>query len=152
LKTAQRNGIEDARFVRFQNDDGTHVYYATFTAFDGQLGIPQLLETSDFLLFRCQRGEDARPSDWNQQQASQPSALLRFHLECSQVGIAQNRRIAPRTQAATGCQGRFGKMSGFQKCEHVETHRRGRLVARTPLCPTVHWSRGQSASDKAKLK
>jgi predicted GH43/DUF377 family glycosyl hydrolase len=49
---SQRNGIEDARFVRFHNDDGTHVYYATFTAFNGQLGIPQLLETSDFLLFQ----------------------------------------------------------------------------------------------------
>jgi hypothetical protein len=49
---SQRNGIEDARFVRFQNDDGTFVYFATFTAFDGQLGIPQLLQTSDFLLFR----------------------------------------------------------------------------------------------------
>jgi len=49
---SQRNGIEDARFVRFQNDDGTHAYYATFTAFNGQLGIPQLLETSDFLLFQ----------------------------------------------------------------------------------------------------
>src|ERR1039457_6573245 len=49
---SQRNGIEDARFVRFHNDDGTHVYFATFTAFDGQLGIPQLLQTSDFLLFR----------------------------------------------------------------------------------------------------
>ena len=24
---SQRNGIEDARFVRFQNEDGTHVYY-----------------------------------------------------------------------------------------------------------------------------
>jgi predicted GH43/DUF377 family glycosyl hydrolase len=50
---SQRNGLEDARFVRFQSDDGTWVYFATFTAFDGQLGIPQLLETSDFLLFRC---------------------------------------------------------------------------------------------------
>ena len=47
----QRNGLEDARFVRFQNDDGTYTYFATFTAFDGQLGIPQLLETSDFLRF-----------------------------------------------------------------------------------------------------
>jgi len=52
VTAAQRNGIEDARFVRFQSDDGTHVYFATFTAFDGQLGIPQLLETSDFFLFR----------------------------------------------------------------------------------------------------
>jgi predicted GH43/DUF377 family glycosyl hydrolase len=49
---AQRNGIEDARFVRFHSDDGTHVYFATFTALDGEFGIPQLLETSDFLLFR----------------------------------------------------------------------------------------------------
>ena len=49
---SQRNGIEDARFVCFQNDDGTHVYYATFTAFDGKVVFPELLETSDFLLFR----------------------------------------------------------------------------------------------------
>ncbi len=49
---SQRNGIEDARFVRFQNDDGSYVYYATFTAFDGKVIFPELVETSDFLLFR----------------------------------------------------------------------------------------------------
>jgi predicted GH43/DUF377 family glycosyl hydrolase len=49
---SQRNGIEDARFVRFQNDDGTHTYYATFTAYDGKIVVPELVETSDFLLFR----------------------------------------------------------------------------------------------------
>jgi len=49
---SQRNGIEDARFVRFQNDDGSHRYFATFTAFDGRIVIPELVETSDFLLFR----------------------------------------------------------------------------------------------------
>jgi predicted GH43/DUF377 family glycosyl hydrolase len=49
---SQRNGIEDARFVCFQNDDHTHVYYATFTAFDGKVVMPELVETSDFLLFR----------------------------------------------------------------------------------------------------
>jgi len=49
---SQRNGIEDARFVCFQNDDGIHVYYATFTAFDGKVVLPELVETSDFLLFR----------------------------------------------------------------------------------------------------
>lgn len=49
---SQRNGIEDARFVCFQNDDGTHIYYATFTAFDGKIVVPELVETSDFLLFR----------------------------------------------------------------------------------------------------
>ena len=49
---SQRNGIEDARFVRFQNDDGTHIYYATFTAYDGRVVVPELVETSDFLHFR----------------------------------------------------------------------------------------------------
>lgn len=49
---SQRNGIEDARFVRFQNDDGSYVYYATFTAFDGKVVMPELVETADFLRFR----------------------------------------------------------------------------------------------------
>lgn len=49
---SQRNGIEDARFVRFQNDDGSHSYFATFTAYDGTHVVPELLETSDFLHFR----------------------------------------------------------------------------------------------------
>jgi len=49
---SQRNGIEDARFVCFRNDDGTSIYYATFTAFDGKIVVPELVETSDFLLFR----------------------------------------------------------------------------------------------------
>jgi len=49
---SQRNGIEDARFVRFRNGNGTHLYYATFTAFDGKVVVPELVETSDFLNFR----------------------------------------------------------------------------------------------------
>ena len=49
---SQRNGIEDARFVCFRNDDGTQIYYATFTAFDGRFVVPELVETSDFLNFR----------------------------------------------------------------------------------------------------
>jgi predicted GH43/DUF377 family glycosyl hydrolase len=49
---SQRNGMEDARFVRFQNEDGTFLYYATFTAYDGRVVIPELVETSDFLRFR----------------------------------------------------------------------------------------------------
>ncbi|MGA9626212.1 MAG: glycoside hydrolase family 130 protein [Bryobacteraceae bacterium] len=49
---SQRNGIEDARFVCFRNDDGTCVYYATFTAYDGRVVVPELVETSDFFHFR----------------------------------------------------------------------------------------------------
>lgn len=48
----QTNGIEDARFVLFENDDGKRVYFATYTAFDGKLILPQLLETPDFLHFK----------------------------------------------------------------------------------------------------
>lgn len=49
---SQSNGIEDARFVLFQNDDGTRVYCATYTAYDGKMILPQFLETRDFLHFR----------------------------------------------------------------------------------------------------
>jgi predicted GH43/DUF377 family glycosyl hydrolase len=46
------NGIEDARFVQFHEDDGTTRYYATYTAFDGKVVLPQMLETDDFSHFR----------------------------------------------------------------------------------------------------
>ena len=49
---SQSNGIEDARFVRFENEDGTHTYYATYTAYDGKLILPQFIETADFLHFK----------------------------------------------------------------------------------------------------
>lgn len=49
---AQRNGIEDARFVRFVDDDGACRYYGTFTAYDGRTVRPELVETPDFLRFR----------------------------------------------------------------------------------------------------
>jgi predicted GH43/DUF377 family glycosyl hydrolase len=49
---SQSNGIEDARFVRFQKDDGGFNYYATYTAYDGKVTQPQLLETPDFLHFK----------------------------------------------------------------------------------------------------
>jgi predicted GH43/DUF377 family glycosyl hydrolase len=49
---SQSNGIEDARFVRFTNDDGRLNYYATYTAYDGKITLPQLLETPDFVHFK----------------------------------------------------------------------------------------------------
>ena len=49
---SQSNGIEDARFVLFHNDDGTQMYYATYTAYDGKLILPQFIETPDFLHFQ----------------------------------------------------------------------------------------------------
>lgn len=58
----ERKGIEDARFVRFFNDDGTSKYYATYTAYDGHIIMPKLLETSDFYDFKVRPiyGEGAK--------------------------------------------------------------------------------------------
>lgn len=49
---AEVNGIEDARFVEFTDDDGSTTYYATYTAYDGAVILPQLLQTQDFLHFK----------------------------------------------------------------------------------------------------
>jgi predicted GH43/DUF377 family glycosyl hydrolase len=48
----ETNGIEDARFVQFTHDDGRCCYYATYTAYDGRVTLPQMLETEDFLHFK----------------------------------------------------------------------------------------------------
>jgi predicted GH43/DUF377 family glycosyl hydrolase len=48
----ESQGMEDARFVRFVHDDGSVMYYATYTAFDGLEVLPQLIETADFVSFR----------------------------------------------------------------------------------------------------
>jgi hypothetical protein len=49
---AESRGMEDARFVRFTEDDGAVVYFASYTAFDGYQVLPQLIETKDFVSFR----------------------------------------------------------------------------------------------------
>jgi predicted GH43/DUF377 family glycosyl hydrolase len=48
----ESRGIEDARFVRFVDDDGAVMYYATYTAFNGFQVLPQLIKTPDFRSFR----------------------------------------------------------------------------------------------------
>jgi len=48
----ESRGIEDARFVRFVDDDRSVNYYATYTAYNGFDILPQILETTDFLTFK----------------------------------------------------------------------------------------------------
>lgn len=48
---AEERGIEDARFVKFTEDNGEIIYYATYTAFDGVAIQPMLLKTKDFYNF-----------------------------------------------------------------------------------------------------
>lgn len=58
---SQSNGIEDARFVEFK-DDNRKTYYATYTAYSGRAIRSELIETSDFISFRLAplRGAAAR--------------------------------------------------------------------------------------------
>lgn len=48
---SESKGIEDARFVRFE-EDGHITYYATYTAYNGLSIMPRLLETTDFRHFK----------------------------------------------------------------------------------------------------
>jgi len=49
----ERHGMEDARFVRFTDNEGVASYYATYTAFDGFTVTPQRLHTTDFRVFHA---------------------------------------------------------------------------------------------------
>ncbi|OGS20233.1 MAG: glycosidase [Elusimicrobia bacterium RIFOXYA2_FULL_39_19] len=49
---AEQNGIEDTRLVLFTDDEGRKTYYGTYTAYDGKVVLPQLLETKDFNHFK----------------------------------------------------------------------------------------------------
>jgi predicted GH43/DUF377 family glycosyl hydrolase len=51
ITLAQANGIEDARFLAFE-DEGRRTYYATYTAYSGGAIRSELLETTDFRSFR----------------------------------------------------------------------------------------------------
>jgi predicted GH43/DUF377 family glycosyl hydrolase len=51
ITESQSNGIEDARFVEFE-DGGRRSFYATYTAYSGRAIRSELIETSDFISFR----------------------------------------------------------------------------------------------------
>jgi len=48
----ESKGIEDARFVHFTDDDDSVTYYATYTAYNGFVILPQLITTKDFITFK----------------------------------------------------------------------------------------------------
>jgi len=48
----ESKGIEDVRFVKFTNKDGSKEYIGTYTAYDGHKISPQLIITKDFTRFK----------------------------------------------------------------------------------------------------
>ncbi len=61
ISESESNGIEDARFVHFVDDDGCIKFYATYTAYNGHTILPKFLSTDDFCTFRIMplRGKGA---------------------------------------------------------------------------------------------
>ncbi|MDD2307020.1 MAG: glycoside hydrolase family 130 protein [Prolixibacteraceae bacterium] len=52
VSATEQKGIEDARFVKFTDDNGNVTYYATYTAYDGSSILPKLISTKDFYNFK----------------------------------------------------------------------------------------------------
>lgn len=52
ISDSESRGIEDARFVRFTDDDGSTRVMATYTAYNGHTILPKLISTEDFYSFR----------------------------------------------------------------------------------------------------
>jgi len=91
-------GMEDARFVRFVDDDGTVSYLGTYTAFNGSNIEPQLIETTDFREFRM--SQLAGPAAKNKGLALFPRkvgghyvALSRWDRENNAIATSTDLRI-----------------------------------------------------------
>lgn len=52
MSDSESRGIEDARFVRFTDDDGSEKMFATYTAYNGHCILPKLISTEDFYSFQ----------------------------------------------------------------------------------------------------
>lgn len=52
ISDSESRGIEDARFVRFTNDDGSESVIGTYTAYNGHSILSKLITTDDFYTFR----------------------------------------------------------------------------------------------------
>jgi predicted GH43/DUF377 family glycosyl hydrolase len=61
ISDSESRGIEDARFVRFVDDDESERIFATYTAYNGHAILPKLISTEDFYSFQVMplRGEGA---------------------------------------------------------------------------------------------
>ncbi len=95
---SESHGIEDARFVQFINDDGSKVYYATYTAFDGEQVAPNLIETADFQHFKI--GQLSGPAAKNKGMAIFPRkingrffALSRWDRENNAIATSADGRV-----------------------------------------------------------
>ena len=104
--SAESKGMEDARFVRFVEDDGEATYFASYTAYNGTDIGQQLLETKDFLSFTSSPMVGASAA--NKGLALFPrridgcfAALSRSDRESNTIAYSESPR---RWEAGLGCQ------------------------------------------------
>src|SRR5205823_6513499 len=103
---AERHGMEDARFVRFTNDDGTVTNFATYTAYDGTNIVQQLLQTADLTPFTSSPIVAAAAANrglalFPRRIAARFAALSRWNREANSIAFSDNPRHWP---SATPCQ------------------------------------------------
>ena len=97
---AESHGIEDARLVRFVDEDDRRRYYATYTAYDGSGIAPHLLSTTDFETFsmRPQLGPAAK----NKGMALFPRRIAgRFESLALGPGVNQRDHLGRRAALGT---------------------------------------------------
>jgi predicted GH43/DUF377 family glycosyl hydrolase len=95
---AEAAGMEDARFVRFVDDDGSVTYYASYTAYSGAVISQQLLETRDFRTFTSTPMVGAAAANkglglFPRRIAGRFAALSRSDRETNSVGFSDHRCV-----------------------------------------------------------
>jgi len=103
----EANGMEDARFTRFINADGTVDYRATYTAYDGRQVAPRLLTSPDLRVFKAHRL--AGPAARNKGMAIFPRlvngrhlALCRSDGESTSISSSSDGFVWTAAQAVNG--------------------------------------------------
>ncbi|HVA07445.1 MAG TPA: glycoside hydrolase family 130 protein, partial [Acidimicrobiales bacterium] len=96
--SAESNGMEDARFVRFADDDGSVTYFATYTAYNGTVIGQQLLETADFKSFTSSPMVGAAAANkglalFPRRIGGHYAALSRSDRETNTIAFSQNPRL-----------------------------------------------------------
>ncbi len=94
----ERKGIEDARFVKFTEGDGSIIYYGTYTAFDGLTILPKLIETRDFYHFKirplhCRGAQNKNMAIFPRKVKGQYAMLSRLDNINSYIGFSDNINV-----------------------------------------------------------
>jgi len=103
----ESKGMEDARFVRFTDEEGTVGYRATYTAYDGHEIAPRLLTSPDLRSFRTHRFAGAAAINkgmalFPRMVGDRHAALCRSDGETTSIAFSSDGIIWPDSQPIHG--------------------------------------------------